>query len=27
MIERAGFDISQADYDASVSARYVCKKR
>jgi ubiquinone/menaquinone biosynthesis C-methylase UbiE len=27
MIERAGFDIIQADYDASVFARYVCKKR
>jgi SAM-dependent methyltransferase len=26
MIERAGFDIIQADYDASVFARYVCKK-
>jgi SAM-dependent methyltransferase len=27
MIERAGFDIVQADYSASVFARYVCKKR
>jgi len=27
MIERAGFDIVQADYGASVFARYVCKKR
>jgi ubiquinone/menaquinone biosynthesis C-methylase UbiE len=26
MIERAGFDIVQADYSASVFARYVCKK-
>jgi SAM-dependent methyltransferase len=27
MIERAGFDIVQADYNASVFARYVCEKR
>jgi SAM-dependent methyltransferase len=26
MIERAGLDIVQADYDASVFARYVCRK-
>jgi ubiquinone/menaquinone biosynthesis C-methylase UbiE len=26
MIERAGFDIVDADYSASVFARYVCKK-
>jgi SAM-dependent methyltransferase len=27
MIERAGFDIVDAHYSASVFARYVCKKR
>jgi hypothetical protein len=27
MIERAGFDIVDADYSASVFARYVCRKR
>jgi SAM-dependent methyltransferase len=27
MIERAGFDIVQAEYSASVFARYLCKKR
>jgi ubiquinone/menaquinone biosynthesis C-methylase UbiE len=27
MIERAGFDIVEADYNASVFARYVCRKR
>jgi ubiquinone/menaquinone biosynthesis C-methylase UbiE len=27
MIERAGFDIVEADYSASVFARYVCRKR
>ena len=27
MIERAGFDILEADYTASVFARYVCRKR
>jgi SAM-dependent methyltransferase len=27
MIERAGFDIVEAEYDASVFARYVCRKR
>jgi len=27
MIERAGFEIVQADYSASVFARYVCRKR
>jgi len=26
MIERSGFDIVDADYTASVFARYVCKK-
>jgi trans-aconitate methyltransferase len=27
MIERGGFDILEADYSASVFARYVCRKR
>ena len=27
MIERGGFDILEADYTASVFARYVCRKR